>query len=140
MGTWIAEFLESLMYLSPYLLLDLVAVILALIFWRRHPRVSLLTLVAIGLSVSVTLVSTFILAWLPDFLFPNSLEQVDVSPFEQRMIVTRVILMIRNVLGAVAYAFLLAAVFVDRSGRNRVPTGATDPASARIDSERQRRD
>jgi len=105
-----------------------VAVILALVWWRRHPRVSLLTLAAIGLSVLVMLGGNFILAWLPDYLYPNSLEHFDQFQFQRRMLLTQVILMIRNVLGAVAYALLLAAVFIDRSRKNRVQGLPTDTA------------
>ena len=104
------------------------AVILALVWWRRHPRVSLLTLAAIGLSVLVMLGGNFILAWLPDYLYPNSVEHFDQFQFQQRLLLTQLILIIRNVLGAVAYALLLAAVFIDRSRKNRVQGLPTDTA------------
>src|SRR5262249_31669347 len=51
-GTWGGRFLDELVLMSPVLAVDLVGVTLALVWWRRHPRISLLTLLAIGLFVS----------------------------------------------------------------------------------------
>jgi hypothetical protein len=124
MSIWLGQFLESLLFLSPYLLVDLVAVILALAWRRRHPRASLLTLLAIGLSVSVAIGGSFALAWLPEYLLPDPWERS--GGFQQRMALVGVIAMIRNVLGAVAYALLIAAVFCDRSGKSRLQGPPTD--------------
>jgi hypothetical protein len=119
MSIWLSGFLLSLLSLSPYLLIDLVAVILALILWRRHPRVSLLTLLATGLSVAVAVVGNFMLSWLPEYLVPDHLENYGES-LEKRILLMNWIGMVRSVLGAVAYALLIVAVFIDRSGKNRV--------------------
>jgi hypothetical protein len=69
MGTWVGVFLQSLVMMSPYFVVDLIGAILALVWWRRHPRVSLLTLLAtIGLALLVGVGGSFVLAWLPDHL------------------------------------------------------------------------
>jgi hypothetical protein len=111
-----------------------VAVILALIWWRRHPRVSLLTLLAIGLSVTVSIVGNFLLLWLPVYLIPEPSETNDWR-FEERIVLMEWIGIFRNVVGAVALALLIVAVFIDRSGKNRLDRLATDsPDSANTKS------
>jgi hypothetical protein len=49
----------------PIVLVWLIGIILAIVFWNQHPRVSLLSLIAlIGLMI-LTLVGTFLNVWLP---------------------------------------------------------------------------
>jgi hypothetical protein len=112
MDMWIPHFIELLILASPYLLVDMVAVILALLWWRRHPRTSLLTLLAIGLSVAVAVLGGFMLAFLPDYLygFPGIYDR----SFEEKRFLTRMIMLVRNVLGALAYGLLVVAVFSGR--------------------------
>src|SRR5262249_12834720 len=119
-------FLESLVSMSPVLVVDLVGVILALVRWRRHPRVSLLTLLAIGLFVSVGVGGSFVFAWLPDHLKQRG------WTFEEIIVLYPVMNLIGSALGAVAYGLLLGAIFAGRSSKNRFQkpsTGAGDPAS-----------
>jgi hypothetical protein len=128
MFTWLGQFLESLLLISPFFLVYLVAAILALNRWRRHRRVSLLTLFSIGLSVTVALVCCFLLAWLPDILWPYPLGTYD-QALKERVVLNRVIVMISNVLWAVALAMLVAAVFIDRSGKKRLQSLGMDPSA-----------
>jgi hypothetical protein len=125
MEMWIGRFLEGLVMMSPGFLVDLVGAILALVWWRRHPRVSLLTLLAIGLGVSVAIGGSFLFAWLPAHLI---LERG--WSFEQTIALYPVIGLIRSALGALAFALLLSAIFTDRSSKNRLqslPTSAGGP-------------
>jgi hypothetical protein len=124
MGTWVGRFVDSLVVMSPLFVVDLVGVILALVWWRRHPRVSLLTLLAIGLLASAAVGGSFLFAWLP-----YHLEQRGWS-FGQTSALYPVMALIRSALGAVAYALLLSAIFAGRSSTNRLqrlPTGPGDP-------------
>jgi hypothetical protein len=116
--------MELLVVMSPGFLVDVVGIILALVWWRRHPRVSLLTLLAIGLGVSVAIGGSFLLTWLP-----GHLEQRGWT-FAQTGALYPVIGFIRSAIGAVAFALLLSAVFTDRVRNDRIPglrTGAGDP-------------
>jgi MFS family permease len=125
-GTWGEWFVETLALMSPGFVVDLVGVILALVRWRRHPRVSLLTLLAIGLFVSVAVGGSFLFAWLPDHLKQRGWK------FEEIMVLYPVMALIRNALFAVGYALLLVAIFAGRSSKDRLQkpsTGAGDPAS-----------
>jgi hypothetical protein len=119
-GTWVERFVESLVLMSPVLVVDLVGVSLALVWWRRHPRVSLLTLLAIGLLVSVAVGGSFVFAWLPDHLQQRGWK------FEEIIVLYPVMALIRNALGAMAYALLLGAIFAGRSSKDRLQKPSTE--------------
>ncbi len=57
--------LTSLLIQLPLFLVWLVAWILALVFWRRHPKVSLLTVRALTGFLILSVVSTYLNLWLP---------------------------------------------------------------------------
>jgi len=117
MDMWLSQFLESLFFLSPYFLLDLVVIVVALFRWQRHPRVSLVILLGVGLNVLVAVAGNFVLAWLPVYLFPSP---TDYSwTVEDRRLLFRAIVMIRSVLGAMTSALLFVAVFMDRPRHRR---------------------
>ena len=42
-----------------------VGISLSLIFWRRHPQVSLLTIAALAIFLGQTLLSSFVNIWIP---------------------------------------------------------------------------
>ena len=71
MPMWIPQFLLSLLAMSPWLLVDLVAVILALIWRKRYPQVSFLILLGVSLGVVIAITGNFLIAWLPDFSFAD---------------------------------------------------------------------
>jgi len=123
MGTWVGRFVEGLAVMSPGFLVELVGVILALVWWRRHPRVSLLTVLALGLILLLGVGGLFVFVWLPDHLRQRG------WTFEQTTALLPVIMLARNVLGALAFTPLLFAIFIDRSSKSRLqrlPTGAAD--------------
>jgi hypothetical protein len=126
METWVGFFLQGLVMMSPGLVVDLVGIILALVRWRRHPRVSRLALLAYVLAPLVWIGGGFLFAWLPDQLAPRE------GMFERRLTLMTVIALIRNVVGIIPAALLMTAVFIDRSSTNRLqglPTGVTDPVA-----------
>jgi hypothetical protein len=132
--SWFWRFLKSLVEMSPWFLVELVGVILALVWWRRHPRVSFLTLLAIGLSVSVAVGGSFLFAWLPDHLRQSGWRS------EKTITLFPLLGLIRNTLGAIAFLLILSAIFADRSSKNRLQrqTTTTWDAEARESSEAQR--
>jgi hypothetical protein len=126
MQIWVEVFLRTLAFISPNLVVELVGIILALVWWRRHPRVSRFVLLAYGLGISVAVGGSFLFAWLPHHLDPG------VEWSERTHDILTVINLIRNVFFAIGSAFLLTAVFIDRSSTNRLrglPTGVTDPVA-----------
>ncbi|MCB0214298.1 MAG: hypothetical protein KDJ52_33475 [Anaerolineae bacterium] len=88
----------------PVILVWLAGFIMAIVFWRRHPRVSLLTVIAmVGFFIN-TLVGTYISLWLPRMQPQGwSMEQIGmafaVSGF------------IRAFISAILWGLLLVAVF-----------------------------
>jgi MFS family permease len=126
MGTWVGRFVDNLVLMSPGLVVDLVGVILALVWWRRHPRVSLLTLLAFGLLASLAVGGSFLFAWLPDHLEQRGWKFAEIGALYM------VIALIRSTLSAVALALLLSAIFAGRSNKDRLQTPSTEagnPAS-----------
>jgi hypothetical protein len=105
--------LFSMMVQSPILLVWLAGFILAAVHWRRHPRVSLLTVIALAIFLVETLVNTYLNLWLPLMLSERGVAAVQIGQlFAAKGILT-------SIIGAVAWGLLIAAIF---SGRPAVTT------------------
>ena len=108
--------LASLLIQSPILLVWLAGFILALVYWRRHPRASLFTVIALVIFLVETLVDTYLNLWLPLMLSERGMGAVQLGQ----------IYMIKGILtaiiGAVAWGLIVAAIF---SGRGAVTTDHT---------------
>jgi lysylphosphatidylglycerol synthetase-like protein (DUF2156 family) len=116
----------------PNLLVDFVGVILALIWWRRHPRVSLLTVCALGLSISVMVAGILVFAWIEYHFLNAPIEYSDQKSLESAITYHYVVIgtaLIRNVLFAIAVTLMLVAVFIDRSGKTRTQSLGTDASA-----------
>jgi hypothetical protein len=107
--TW-PQLLEDFVILSPYLVVELVGMALALALWRRHPQVSLLALLAFGLTFTAVVVGIFVFAWLPLYLMDGC-----GWSYPQTMPVITGIALLRNLVVAAATILLLFAVFTGRS-------------------------
>jgi hypothetical protein len=57
--------LSSLLIQLPIILVWLVGVALSLVFWRRHPTVSAMTLIAFIGFLIVAIIGTYLNTWLP---------------------------------------------------------------------------
>jgi hypothetical protein len=105
---------------APVLLLTLGGIIFALIRWKRHPKVSLLTLISLGFFLVVSLVYTILLYQLP-FVFERL--RVDYASY-------RIFYTVIYVLYDVSYAFvivlLVAAAFSQRNVQPLTQTPNTD--------------
>jgi hypothetical protein len=113
-----SSFLSTLIsYLiqTPVVLVWFVALVLSAIYWRRHPRVSSLTVIAVAILLVETLVNTFLNLWLPLFLSDRGMGTGQIAQIlAVKAIVTGVIV-------AVAWAMVVAAIF---GGRRAAPKGA----------------
>jgi hypothetical protein len=115
---WVAAFavfLHHLVMMSPWLVVELVGFILALVWWRRHPRVSLLVLLAIGLGVSASIGYSFLMIWLSCYSIQRGWRR------EQTMALNTLIGWSSTSLRAVELFLLLSAVFTDRVRKGRLP-------------------
>ena len=109
----ILPMLGSLLLQSPILLVWLAGFILAAMYWRRHPRASLFTAIALAIFLVETLVDTYLNMWLPLQLSERGMGAVQISQiYMVKGIVTAII-------GAVAWGLIVAAIF---SGRRAVAT------------------
>jgi uncharacterized membrane protein (DUF485 family) len=87
----------------------LLGIALALGSWYQHPRVSLLTIIALSGFIILTLTNTFFVAWLPINL-SNKASQLGLS-FSILGIVT-------SIVSTGLWGVLLTAIFGRRSGRS----------------------
>jgi hypothetical protein len=110
MDSWFLFFLASLVPLLPILVLDIVAMILALARWKRHPRVSIFTFTAFAILFVAAIVGKLVLAWLPAFL----LDQLDWK-LEQVLPIYTIIGGISVLVETAALILLLFAIFGDRT-------------------------
>jgi hypothetical protein len=107
-------FMQFLTWLPLYLLW-LLGIILAVIRWQRHPKVSILAGLAFVILIVNGMASTITFAWLPGYLQTGqnySAEQVG-----QVLSVARVFF---NLVSAVAWALILVAIFAERSRSGNV--------------------
>jgi hypothetical protein len=120
--TW-PRFLEDFVILSPNLVVELVGMALALALWRRHPKVSLLALLAFAMTFIAVVVGFFVLAWLPLYL----LDGCGWSHAETMSVITAVALL-RNLVMTAAAILLLIAIVTGRShmGGARQLSGESD--------------
>ena len=105
------------MLVAPYLAIDLIGVLVAASYWRRYPRVALLTGLAFGALGGLSVLWAFLYVWLPGYVRREwGLTNHQIVTLFDALTVGR------TLLGAVAMGVLLLAVFGDRSG-----TGAARP-------------
>jgi hypothetical protein len=89
----------------PVILVWLVGVCLSLIYWRRHPQVSRLTLGAIVILSVEMFVSTWLNLWLPLRLRSAGWNSSSLALFYP------VVGIVESLIRAVAWGFLIAAIF-----------------------------
>lgn len=112
---WITSLLTNLATQLPTLLVQFVGLVLALVWWRRHPTVSLVFLGAVLLLIVTNLAGAFLFTWLPQELQANqgwSMNQISN--------LLSVMSFGRSVSAALGWSLLLYAVFGERSGLAKV--------------------
>jgi hypothetical protein len=92
----------------PVYLALLVGIVLALVFWRRHPTVSLLAVIAFVLLLIVSVVGTFLSAYLPIALQRQGVGTADVG------YTVGIVNLVGSVVAGGAWAALLVAFFIGR--------------------------
>lgn len=117
-------FLTQLATDCPVLLAYVIGLILGLALWRRFPRPCLLVGIAMAVAVSVSIIATFLYAYLP-----FAMDQFHWHHDQLDQMYTLVGL--ASSLGhAVAVAMMLTAVFVSR--RPSTPPGPPDDHGTRV--------
>ena len=108
MDGFITSTLTQLAGQLPLMLVCLVGLVLALIFFRRLRGPSICTFIGAGLLLLTTIVTTFVQNYLIFFRDEMSLGQANLSQ------ILMVLAILSNILRAVALALILSAVFMGR--------------------------
>jgi len=106
------SFLPNLAYQLPVLIALLVGLVIAIVRWRKTPRASLFTLLAILLVLFITLLRTFTNSTLSFILY--DLFYMDYATIR---IVFSVLAVIFNLLTAISWALLFVAIFSKRKNK-----------------------
>lgn len=97
--------LFNYLFQVPMYLVCLVGIIIALVRWKKHPRVSLFALLGLGLWLLVSLVFTAVSAWMPFWM------QSQEIPISQYSLINGVANILRTLLGTGSFILLLIAIF-----------------------------
>lgn len=109
MEEFVTRFLvRDLLVRSPVYLLCLAGLALALVRWPRHPKVSVLVCLGLGLLLLFSLALPVIYGVLPKVLGDQG------RSVEEQMAVYSILGFVSSFVNAVALSLLVAAVFIDR--------------------------
>ena len=99
---WFTLLLPQLLVQLPLWVAWLVGIVLALVFWRKHPRPSMLALIAVVLLLLQSLVGIVELVWI--------VSQMRLTT-EQRGVLVSLLAGARTIISTVAWGLLLGAQF-----------------------------
>jgi hypothetical protein len=106
------DLLKELLEQLPSLLAILVCMIVGIVRWKRHPRVSLTVLIGLLLLFLHTFAFTAVYYWIPDRYILSA------SPADHEAAVRNIYLVLglaASSTSAIAFAVLVAAVFMRRA-------------------------
>ena len=89
----------------PLFLVWLVGIVLAVTRWQRHPKVSMLALIALVLTLLETIISNFLSIWLPIMLTEQGTSATQIGT------IFGIWRFIASLVGAVIWGLVLAAIF-----------------------------
>jgi hypothetical protein len=101
------QILTNLLFRLPMLLLWLVALILCLVRWKRHPKASLLGIVAFSILVLQALVNVGLDVWFFGVMGPPTSGMRVGKFYTLRSVLSTIV-------SAIGWGFLLVGFFVDR--------------------------
>ncbi len=97
--------LSVLLFQLPVYLTWLAGIVAAIITWKKHAKVSLLTVIALGLSLLHSVVGTFVSVWLPMSLLQRGV------PSDRIGMLMGINGMVGTLLNLVVWVLILIAVF-----------------------------
>lgn len=113
------NFLQQL----PSLLALLACIIFAITRWKRFPKVAMVVTIGLGLLLVHSIVFLFVYNFVPDWFFRSA--TLSGSDFEERQKLIRNVYLvlgwISNTAAAVAFAVLLAGIFMARKPPEPLP-------------------
>ena len=105
--------LSALATSTPVIIVWVIGIALALSRWRRHPRVSQFALIAITISIVNLVVTRFLGIWAPLAMRDSGWTATQMGT------IFSAIWIISALIGAVAWALVLCAIFGWRDGRQK---------------------
>jgi hypothetical protein len=112
----------SLMMAVPNVLVWLIGIILAVSRWRRHPRVSQISVVAFVIMIVITIISRFLNALLPMAMHDRGWTSDQIGS------IFTVVGAITTLTSAVVWALVLWAIFGWRNGQQQQFVPASQPS------------
>lgn len=112
-STKLIQYFWSLVEQLPSLLTMVGCIVFALVRWKRHPKVSLIVIVGLGMLILHALAFLIIYSVVPPLFIKPTDSFQDTESI--RRTVYLILGLISNSIAAVAFAFLLAGVFMRRN-------------------------
>ncbi len=107
--------LSALAVQLPIFLVWLIGLILAIVFWKKHPRVSLFATVGISGLFILTLVTTYLNLWLPLMLHERGVSAAQIG------VTLGVKGIVTSVFSAIFWGFIIGAILGWRKKPEAVP-------------------
>jgi hypothetical protein len=107
--------LSALVMQLPVLLVWLIGLILAIVFWKRHPKVSLFTIIGVSGLLLLTLINTYLNLWLPLMMNEGGVSATQIG------ITMGIKGIVTSVLSAIFWAFIFVAILGWRKKPEVVP-------------------
>ena len=108
--------LSALVIQLPVLLVWLIGSILAIVFWKRHPKVSLFAMIGVCGLLLLTLITTYLNLWLPLMLSDRGVSATQIG------ITLGIKGIVTSVLSACFWVMIFVAIFGWRKKPEIVPT------------------
>lgn len=110
-GTKLLDLLKAIIEQLPSLLTLIACMVFAIARWKRHPKVSLIVLISLGLLFAHGIASSIIYNWVPGWFIKSG----NYENFEKVVRNVYLVLgLILNTTAAVIFGLLLAAIFTER--------------------------
>jgi hypothetical protein len=90
---------------APVYIVWLIGIVLALMRWRKHPQVSLMIVLALGMMLVTSIIFQYLYIWLPRRLLDGDLSSMSITR------VYTVLGVIHSSVSAVGFGLLLVALF-----------------------------
>ena len=110
----ITQYFWTLAEQAPSLIVLLVGIVFALTRWKRFPKVSLMVAIGLGLLLLQVILFLFVYDLVPPLFLNDALNRGIEQYNSTRRIVFLILGLIYNIVAALGFAILLAAVFMKR--------------------------
>jgi hypothetical protein len=105
MENFLLPYMALLLEYVPQYLVWIIGLILSIIHYKKHSKVSILTLISLSMLFAFSLIYTFLKLWLPI----NAMNKgIDVSDISTSLLL---ITIIKSLLSAVAWSMMITAIF-----------------------------